>query len=413
LARRIAKDAAQAPERFAELARMHSEDLTTQPEGGSLGGIRGIDLEVSPVALDALAVLKPGEVSNVIETPQGFHVLYRRSPPREGSVSGSRIVIGYQGAEWLQATGGPRSRRSRPNAFALASEVYREASQNPGSFDQLVQRYSEHPDKSRGGYFGTWSVREPSLFRREIESLSKLDVGAVAPPLDTAFGFAILRRTPDRPRTLYAMESIQIPFDPEDAALESATRSRALEIDRIVLQAPERFADFQREYGSVNVDSWLDGRGNADLEAALKSLAFGQIGAEPVRQFRFYAIPRRVSPDRFASAARQATFELPLPEHLDLDLAIARFPGTILETEFRSVVDAAQVRLGLSVDQVRALNSLAARFRGVDADGERCIAIAHALLQNAEHLLGAREFDAYRTAIVQHFERVLMGESVQ
>jgi peptidyl-prolyl cis-trans isomerase D len=59
---------------FAELARRHSQDNTAQ-KGGDLGVFpRG--MMVKPFG-DAVAALKPGEISPVVETQYGYHIVQR------------------------------------------------------------------------------------------------------------------------------------------------------------------------------------------------------------------------------------------------------------------------------------------------------------------------------------------------
>src|SRR6185436_18332520 len=107
-------------------------------------------------------------------------------------VSGTRIVINYSEARALPETLLPSTpRRTREEALALATDVYRQAVERPETFDALVQKYSEYLDRNDGGYFGTWSRWEPTNWPREIAVLASLSVGDVAPPLDSPYGFEI------------------------------------------------------------------------------------------------------------------------------------------------------------------------------------------------------------------------------
>ena len=63
---------------FAALAKEYS-DGPSAPSGGDLGGFTK-DQMVGPFA-EAAAALKPGEVSDVVETVFGFHVIQRYAPP--------------------------------------------------------------------------------------------------------------------------------------------------------------------------------------------------------------------------------------------------------------------------------------------------------------------------------------------
>lgn len=66
-------EAARKGGNFAELARKHSEDTASAARGGDLGSFpRGT--MVGPFE-DAAFGLKPGQVSNIVETPFGFHII--------------------------------------------------------------------------------------------------------------------------------------------------------------------------------------------------------------------------------------------------------------------------------------------------------------------------------------------------
>ncbi|WP_379681425.1 peptidylprolyl isomerase [Massilia consociata] len=58
---------------FEDLARQNSHDTSTAPKGGDLGWLEPGD--AGPEFDQALGSLKPGEVSDVIESPFGFHLI--------------------------------------------------------------------------------------------------------------------------------------------------------------------------------------------------------------------------------------------------------------------------------------------------------------------------------------------------
>ena len=72
-AERILKEAKKSPQKFAELARKYSEDPGSASHGGDLGFFnRG--MMVKPFD-DAVFSLKPGEISGLVQSDFGFHII--------------------------------------------------------------------------------------------------------------------------------------------------------------------------------------------------------------------------------------------------------------------------------------------------------------------------------------------------
>ena len=68
---------------FAELAREHSDDVGSRPGGGDLGFFKRRGAMVEPFAAAAFALAAPGDVSDVVESRFGYHIIRlteRRKP---------------------------------------------------------------------------------------------------------------------------------------------------------------------------------------------------------------------------------------------------------------------------------------------------------------------------------------------
>ncbi len=63
-------------ETFADLARRYSEDPYTASDGGDFGFVLRQDPKIQKEFLDAAADLQEGEVSDVIETDLGYHIVW-------------------------------------------------------------------------------------------------------------------------------------------------------------------------------------------------------------------------------------------------------------------------------------------------------------------------------------------------
>jgi parvulin-like peptidyl-prolyl isomerase len=327
-AQAVGERAKLAPREFARLAREHSEDIATRDNGGSFGGVQAFQLYSWGALLDVLSALEPGDVSEVVETDYGFHIFQRHAPAALQQVSGSRIVIAYDQAPWLHAflARGTLPSRSRAEALARAEQVYQKAREAPTSFERLVDEYSDHQDVLRAGDFGSWSTHEVTPVPREIEVLQKLEVGEVAPPMDSRFGVQIIKRTPNRPRQQYAITTVEQRVDPNlpagDPQSSVVVRQNLEAILEMLRVAPERFSEFQTQYCCTTIEQWEEGRGWAPAEQAIAGLQPGGV-SEPVSLSRYqYAIIKRVVPSptttariHFGLPARSETADAPTSRH--------------------------------------------------------------------------------------------------
>jgi PPIC-type peptidyl-prolyl cis-trans isomerase-like protein len=320
LAERLRLELRADPSQFSKVAREYSEDISTRAGGGSMGGIGAAELYRFPEVLDTLAAIAPGEVSRVVETSYGFHIFQRRLPPFEETVSGARVVIAYDEAPWLGAFLARRTpeARSRADALELAQSLYERARRGE-AFEHLVNEYSDHREALRGGDFGAWSTREPTPFPREVEILAGLKVGDVSVPLDSPFGVQIIKRTASRQRELYAMTTVQQRFDASQKDTDPASGKWVLRnmhaLSDEIEKNPARFAELQNEYCCLHEEQWMEGRGEAQAEAVLAKLRYGEVGREPVQVAGAYAIVRRELPK---PVTVPVLHELPAPENPDL-----------------------------------------------------------------------------------------------
>lgn len=106
-----------AGEEFASLARQYSEDTRSKDRGGDMGWIRHGDMP-QPFE-DALFALKPGEVSGLVETFSGYHIIKagerRMSAPEEGAepeeeIAASQILISVGSSQPMMPFGQPSIR---------------------------------------------------------------------------------------------------------------------------------------------------------------------------------------------------------------------------------------------------------------------------------------------------------------
>jgi len=183
-ARRIAVLAREPGADFAELARRYSDDPLAARSGGYLGIVQRGELDLAfELALFALA---PGEVSHVVETEYGWHVIQRQAIRRAHA---RHILIAWRGAD--RAT--EAVTRTKEQARALAAEVRLRAAAPDADLCTLARQFSD--DAGNSTECGDLGVVLPGWLPADLEAeLFRLRPGQVSPVVESPFGFHIAWR---------------------------------------------------------------------------------------------------------------------------------------------------------------------------------------------------------------------------
>jgi hypothetical protein len=393
LAEKLRAQIAVDPSAFERLAREYSEDVVSKEEGGMLGGVRASQLAGSDF-LDALAVLKPGDVSQPFQTPYGFHILKRYSPPIEERVAGERIVVGYQGVYGMVAD----NHRTRAQALELAREIADQARRDARSFRALVARYSENGDRVNNGEIGVYSTRDPAYMPVEVHRLAGIKVGEVTGPIDSRFGFEILTRVPASPRTEYAMTAIELRPD-SNAGDPDGAMAKALNVTKGVLRelraAPNRFRRFQQTFCCDRVQRWTGGRGDIDLTRALDRLSLGEIAHEPILHAGAYLVMKRLDP-RTLPPEPSRLLEVPAPSDPDYEVIASNTDGAHLAAGARAFIGAVRASSAFPTGAMKTiadtLDHLADYLEQNEIDRVTARSTIHSTLASLENQLGTEQF---------------------
>jgi parvulin-like peptidyl-prolyl isomerase len=168
LAREINADFADLASKFSDASDYQLPLLRKSPE--------------IPSAFDPVFYLKPGQVSNPIEAPQGFYVFKR---VKLELVKVRHILISYQGAQ------ASNQMRTKEEARALAETVLNKA-QDGEDFAELARKYSDSDSAKDGGLIREFA-RNMTIPAFEQASFS-LKVGEISNVTSTPAGFQIIKR---------------------------------------------------------------------------------------------------------------------------------------------------------------------------------------------------------------------------
>lgn len=150
-------------EKFSTLARIYSQDPGSARKGGELGmASKSI---FWPAFSDAAMALKPGIVSQIVETPDGFHII--EVLDKKGDMFNARHIL--MKPEYTS--------EDRENGFRILDSLRTELSVGAVTFDLAARFYSEDPaTRTNGGQMADPNTGS-SYF--EIDQLKPQDYAAI------------------------------------------------------------------------------------------------------------------------------------------------------------------------------------------------------------------------------------------
>ena len=166
---------------FEDLAARFSGDRGSNTKGGNMGYITAMRL---PYNFETAAyTLADGELSDVVESPVGYHILKGgKHRPSSGKVEASHILIMTQ-----------NDPSKEPGALRLADSLYNIVKNDPSKFEDLARRFSDDKGSGRqGGKLG-WFGRGEMV--SEFDSVAfAIPDGSISEPFKTRFGYHIIYR---------------------------------------------------------------------------------------------------------------------------------------------------------------------------------------------------------------------------
>ena len=210
--------------------------------------------------------------------------------------AGAHVLIAYKGAQRAK----PSITRTKQEALAKAKQIGTQAT-GGADFAKLAAEHSDGPSAKRGGSLGTWQKgRMVPAFDTAIE---KLAIGGVSGPVETGFGYHIIKRY-DLPETR-AGAHILIAYGGAMRAKPSITRTKdqalakAKEMVTKARANPDGFADLAKANSDGpsasrggSLGTWPKGKMVPEFDKAIDTMKVGDISDPVETEFGFHVIRR-------------------------------------------------------------------------------------------------------------------------
>lgn len=152
---------------FAELARKYSDDPGSAAQGGDLGFVkRGV---FYPEFEEAAFKLNVGQISGIVESPVGFHII-QLIEKRGESIKTRHILIKIKADE-----------NSDLRTIDFLTELRDSVLKGNGTFQDYAKKYSEDKETAPfGGELGTYYINQ--LDKSLLDAIGKLKEGDISYP---------------------------------------------------------------------------------------------------------------------------------------------------------------------------------------------------------------------------------------
>ena len=168
---------------FARVSAERSDALNAD-EGGDLGWRE--PARIPSLFLPAVRDMEAGQVSDIIRSPNGFHIV--KVVDTRTTTSGTSVTQ-YRAEHVLLR---PQGDRDPAATRKLAEELRERIVSGEASFDAVAREHSDDPGSARRGGDLGW-VSPDSMVPAFARMLQSVDAGEISPVFESQFGFHFLR----------------------------------------------------------------------------------------------------------------------------------------------------------------------------------------------------------------------------
>lgn len=178
---------------FAQLARDFSDDPGSAARGGDLGFMSRDDF-VREYA-EAAYLLNPGEISDIVETQFGFHII-ELFEKRGDKIHTRHILVSIK-----------PTKEDEIAAAEKIKDIHRQLKEG-ANFEELVLKYSDdESSKGDSGHLGMNDIEQLKANMKEfVYALQDVKPGEISDPVRTQYGFHIIKLLSREPARNYDFE---------------------------------------------------------------------------------------------------------------------------------------------------------------------------------------------------------------
>ncbi len=312
---------------FEELASQYSQDRGSVNKGGYMGWIVASRL---PYNFESAAFsLSEGEISDVVETPQGYHILKGgKSRPARGKVQVSHILKMTRNLD----------EKGQAAAKATIDSIYEIVKNNPDKFAELATAKSDDRQSARQGGALPWFGAGEMVAAFDSVAFAIAD-NEISQPFKSDFGWHIIKKTGSRPPVLSKAE-----MKPGFMARMENPQDDRFKLIRA--NQTKRLAGVHN--ASINEKTLADIK-KAVSENGLDSVFYAQWTVAPLGDQTLFTIDGKSIPaSDMLKAMKNVNQKIPAAAMIILDNNIDSFYNS-------SLVEAEEARLAVEEDDYRNL----------------------------------------------------------